>query len=129
MAMNRIQFQSGLSLNEFLKDYEPKPNVDRPLQRLGGLTDLSVRIAKVLVTARFSMDRRKLADPAAPVGTWVHWVLHNLPAERQSPLLFPALCAGLSSGVTCWSHQKRLLQAMEGHVLAESTLMGRYRRH
>jgi hypothetical protein len=126
MAMNRIQFQSGLSLNEFLKDYEPKPNVDRPLQRLGGLTDLSVRIAKVLVTARFSMARRKLADPAAPVGTWV---LHNLPAERQSPLLFPALCAGLSSGVTCWSHQKRLLQAMEGHVLAESILMGRYRRH
>jgi len=91
MAMNRIQFQSGLSLNEFLKDYEPKSNVDRPLQRLDGLTDLSVRIAKVLVTARFSMARRKLTDSAAPVGTWVHWVLHNL--------------------------------------LAECTLMGRYRRH
>jgi len=46
MAMNRIQFQSGLSLNEFLKDYEPKPNVDQPLQRLDGLTDLFVRIEK-----------------------------------------------------------------------------------
>ncbi len=37
-------------------------------------------------------------DPDAPLGTWVHWVVFNLPA------------------------------AMQGHVLAEATLLGRYRR-
>ena len=39
-------------------------------------------------------------DPDAPVGTWVHWVLFNLPSEARSlPVAVPA-DATLSNGAT-----------------------------
>jgi Raf kinase inhibitor-like YbhB/YbcL family protein len=105
-------------------------------------------------------------DPDAPGGTWVHWVLFNLPAEtrelgkgvptaetlpdgaRQGRTDFgetgyggPAPPKGpphryffrlyaldvvldLPAGAT----KAQLLEAMEGHVLAEGQLMGRYGR-
>jgi len=104
-------------------------------------------------------------DPDAPVGTWVHWVVYDLPPEvsglaegvpaqevldsggRQGRNDFRRIgyggpCppsgthryyfklyaldakVGLSPGAT----KKRLLRAMEGHVLAEAQLMGRYKR-
>jgi Raf kinase inhibitor-like YbhB/YbcL family protein len=105
-------------------------------------------------------------DPDAPVGTWVHWVLYDLPpdvaalakglppdeqlanggkqgkndfgkigycgpcpprgsAHRYFFKLY-ALDAelNLSPGAT----KKELLKAMEGHILAEGQLMGRYQR-
>jgi len=104
-------------------------------------------------------------DPDAPSGTWVHWVVFNLPAvvSRLPEALpaEPALPSGgrqgkndfrrIGYGGPCppsGTHRyvfkvyalDRLLDlepgatkaqveaAMKGHVLAEGSLMGRYRR-
>jgi len=104
-------------------------------------------------------------DPDAPMGTWVHWVLFNLPAETaelsddipETATLESGAVHGkndfgrlgyggpcppggthryffkvyaldqklsLESGAT----KAQLCQAMEGHVLAEGQLMGKYSR-
>jgi Raf kinase inhibitor-like YbhB/YbcL family protein len=104
-------------------------------------------------------------DPDAPMGTWVHWVLFNLPADitefrenvpperefengaKQGINDFRKIGYGgpcppsgvhryffklyaldteiyLEAGAT----KAKLLKAMEGHVLAEGQLMGRYER-
>ena len=104
-------------------------------------------------------------DPDAPMGTWVHWVLFNLPGNilelsENTPKLevlkngarqggndfgkigyggpcppggthryyfkIYALDKELDSkpGIT----KKELLKAIEGHILAEGQLMGRYKR-
>ena len=104
-------------------------------------------------------------DPDAPMGTWVHWVIYNLPAninelsEDVPPLeILPngakqgrndfgkigyggpcppggthryyfkiyALSEELKveAGIT----KSELLKAMEGHILSEGQLMGRYKR-
>ena len=104
-------------------------------------------------------------DPDAPSGTWVHWVLYNLPADRiglvenvpatekvpgdglQSTNDFQKIGYGgpcppsgthhyffklyaldgelsLQAGAT----KAELLKAMEGHTLAQTQLMGTYRR-
>ncbi len=104
-------------------------------------------------------------DPDAPMGTWVHWVLYNLPPDTRDlqgnippdeTLANGALhgisdfgrfgyggpcppsgthryffkvyaldaMLGLSGRVT----KSDLLTAMEGHILAEGQLMGRYKR-
>jgi Raf kinase inhibitor-like YbhB/YbcL family protein len=104
-------------------------------------------------------------DPDASAGTWVHWVLYNLPAERRAlPEAVPSdgdLPDGGRHGENNWRRlgyggpcppsgthryffrlyaldvaldldagatKKELLQAMEGHVLAEGQLMGTYTR-
>jgi hypothetical protein len=104
-------------------------------------------------------------DPDAPVGTWVHWVLFNLPPTSSS------LPEGVSSSKSLDSGAKHgkndfikfgyggpcppggthryyfklyaldsmltldsgiskadLVKAMQGHILAEGQLMGRYKR-
>ena len=104
-------------------------------------------------------------DPDAPMGTWVHWVLFNLPAAttslaenvppdktltngaRQGMNDFHKIGYGgpcppggthryyfniyaldtqldLQAGAT----KKELLRAMQGHILAEGQLMGKYKR-
>lgn len=104
-------------------------------------------------------------DPDAPVGTWVHWVIFNLPADlkelpentppqktlqngaKQGKNDFRKIGYGgpcppsgthryffelyalntvlnLEAGVT----KADLLKTMEGHILAESRLMGKYKR-
>jgi len=104
-------------------------------------------------------------DPDAPVGTWVHWVIFNIPPDtiglsenippervlesgaRQGRNDFGNIGYGgpcpprgthryyfklyaldkkvdLEPGAT----KDELLKAMEGHVLAEGRLMGRYKR-
>jgi Raf kinase inhibitor-like YbhB/YbcL family protein len=105
-------------------------------------------------------------DPDAPVGTWVHWVLYDLPPDvaalaaslpsdeqlanggKQGKNDFSKIGYGgpcppkgsahryffklyaldaelnLSPGAT----KKALLEAMEGHILAQGQLMGRYQR-
>jgi len=104
-------------------------------------------------------------DPDAPMGTWVHWVLFNLPASTTelprnvSP--DERLPGGGRQGVNDFGRfdyggpcppggthryyfkiyaldkelslegrvtKQQLLKAMEGHVLAQGQLMGRYRR-
>ena len=104
-------------------------------------------------------------DPDAPVGTWVHWLIFNIPASVTD---LPAAVATTSTladsfiqGTNSWHRvgyggpcppggQHRyffklyaldtmlslrssaakadLLRAMEGHILAQSELMGVYRR-
>lgn len=105
-------------------------------------------------------------DPDAPVGTWVHWVLYDLPADtkqlgegvpkdeqlssgaRQGRNDFRRIGYGgpcpppgpahryffklyaldtrinLKAGAT----KAELEKAMSGHVLAQATLMGKYKR-
>ena len=104
-------------------------------------------------------------DPDAPMGTWVHWVLFNIPpgdrglpgeispdaalenGARHGTNDFGRLGYGgpcppggthryffklyaldteldLASGIT----KAQLIEAMEGHILAEAQLMGKYSR-
>ncbi len=104
-------------------------------------------------------------DPDAPMGTWVHWVLFNIPPNmkelhenippkkvldngaRQGITDFRRIGYGgpcppggthryyfklyaldteidLDAGIT----KEQLLDAMEGHILAEGQLMGKYKR-
>ncbi len=104
-------------------------------------------------------------DPDAPVGTWVHWVLYDLPAETRdlAEAVGPEadLAEGGRHGNNSWGRlgyggpcppggthryffklyalnaaldlaagtsKEAVLQAMEGHVLAEASLMGTYGR-
>ena len=104
-------------------------------------------------------------DPDAPVGTWVHWVLFNVPAAAdelaQSIPPDRILEDGTRHGINDFgtfgyggpcppggTHRyyfklyaldteltqepgitkAELLKAMEGHILAEGQLMGRYTR-
>jgi Raf kinase inhibitor-like YbhB/YbcL family protein len=104
-------------------------------------------------------------DPDAPGGTWVHWVLFNLPGgTRDLPEAVPPdadLSGGGRHGNNSWKRlgyggpcppggthryffklfaldtvldldagasKDDLLQAMQGHVLAQTELMGTYTR-
>jgi hypothetical protein len=101
-------------------------------------------------------------DPDAPSGTWVHWVLYNLPATAN--LLTEnekSLPKGTQIGLNSWprtgygapcppsgehryilhlyalntvldlpeqASSSQVYNAMEGHILEEATLTGRYKR-
>ncbi|MFA5422527.1 MAG: YbhB/YbcL family Raf kinase inhibitor-like protein [Phycisphaerae bacterium] len=104
-------------------------------------------------------------DPDAPKGTWVHWVLYNLPPDKtQLQENFPddeTLEDRTRQGVTDFGKtgyggpcppsgthryyfkiyalntmidttklldKKTLLEKMEGHILAQGELMGKYKR-
>ena len=105
-------------------------------------------------------------DPDAPAGTWVHWVIFNLPAGTNGlPLGIPTireLADGSRQGINDFHRigyggpcppkgpahryffklyaldtvltlnagatKQQLLNAMKGHVLEETKLMGRYQR-
>lgn len=102
-------------------------------------------------------------DPDAPMGTWVHWVLFNLPPTSRglpegvptTPTLKEGGVQGLTSArgtgyhgpcppsgthryffklyalditlaLDSTANKAALLEAMEGHILAESGLMGTF---
>lgn len=104
-------------------------------------------------------------DPDAPGGTWVHWLLYNLPPEaRALPEDVPPdaeLSDGSRHGQNSWKRlgyggpcppsgthryffklyaldtlldpdtvkdKEQLLQAIEGHILAQTELMGTFSR-
>jgi len=104
-------------------------------------------------------------DPDAPMGTWVHWVLFNLPVDTielpENILPERELESGAKQGMNDFrkigyggpcppggthryyfklyaldteinletgATKQELLKAMEGHILAEGQLMGRYER-
>lgn len=105
-------------------------------------------------------------DPDAPAGTWVHWVLYGVPADRSElPEGIPAAETALDgarqgrndfqrlgyggpcpppngahryrftlyalaadTGLEPGATKERLLEAIEGHVLARARLTGSYRR-
>ena len=104
-------------------------------------------------------------DPDAPMGTWVHWVMWNIPAESnglpESVSPVKELPDGSKQGISDFrrpgyggpcppsgthryyfkiyaldvtldlagtSTKQDLLDAMKGHILAEGSLMGKYKR-
>jgi len=104
-------------------------------------------------------------DPDAPMGTWVHWVIFNIPPDnRELPENVPSqkvLPGGAKQGINDFrtigysgpcppggthryyfklyaldtqieleagATKEELLKAMEGHILAEGQLMGKYSR-
>jgi Raf kinase inhibitor-like YbhB/YbcL family protein len=121
-------------------------------------------VSPPLVIEKVPEGTRSLAlivdDPDAPGGTWVHWVVWNIPPETGK-IREGSLPGGAKEGVNDFrrrsyggpcppsgvhryffrlyaldkeldlggSARKRdLLRAMEGHVLMEAELMGRYKR-
>jgi Raf kinase inhibitor-like YbhB/YbcL family protein len=123
-----------------------------------------------LAWSEIPVDTRSFAlicdDPDAPRGTWVHWVIFNLPADAvelsEGVPRAPAMPSGARQGVNdsgdvgyggpCpprgaphryffrlyaldtllnlspGAKRSELDHAMVGHILAEATLMGTYRR-
>ncbi len=102
-------------------------------------------------------------DPDAPMGTWVHWVVWNIPAETNSlaagegtPLPDGSKQGVTSAGTNGYhgpcppggahryyfkiyaldtmlnlpesSKKQDLLDAVKGHILAQGSLMGKYKR-
>lgn len=105
-------------------------------------------------------------DPDAPVGTWVHWVIYDLPGEirdlREGVATAETLPNGAKQGMNDFGKvgyggpcpprgpahryffklyaldgptnlkpratKEQLLRAMKGHILAETQLMGKYKR-
>jgi len=104
-------------------------------------------------------------DPDAPMGTWVHWILFNLPGAARglpegvptTPSLKDGSVQGLSSAHSTGYHgpcppsgthryyfklyalditlaldstanKEALLEAMEGHILAQTELIGTFRK-
>jgi Raf kinase inhibitor-like YbhB/YbcL family protein len=104
-------------------------------------------------------------DPDAPVGTWVHWVLFNLPRNTQElhqaippekelkngakqgrndfgnigyggpcppagthRYYFKLYALDTALNLTAGATKAELLKAMEGHILAQGQIMGKYRR-
>jgi len=102
-------------------------------------------------------------DPDAPIGTWVHWVVYNIPNNVTSlPENVPpnkSVMGNILQGMTDFRRigyggpcpprgthryyfkiyaldtmlnlpagatKRELLRAMEGHILAEGQLMGKY---
>ena len=104
-------------------------------------------------------------DPDAPSGTWVHWVVYNIPPDARALAENASNAVSLPDGAGQGMNdsgkpgyggpcppggvhryyfrlyaldarlaadtamtKKKLLAGMEGHLLAEAVLMGRYRR-
>jgi Raf kinase inhibitor-like YbhB/YbcL family protein len=104
-------------------------------------------------------------DPDAPTGTWVHWVLYNLPADAKGLIenvpkqerlaggglqgtndfreigydgpcppnsthryFFKLYALDAELALDARATKEQLLKAMEGHVLGEGQLMGKYQR-
>jgi len=104
-------------------------------------------------------------DPDAPVGTWVHWVLFNLPADINGlsanvppdkvienggrhgmndfrkfgyggpcppggthRYYFKLYALDAEINLDAGINKAQLVKAMEGHILAQGQLMGRYKR-
>jgi Raf kinase inhibitor-like YbhB/YbcL family protein len=78
------------------------------------------------------VDDPDAPDPAAPKMTWVHWVLYNLPPDTQGlaeAVPTDSLPEGTREGLNDW---KRTgyggEQAIQGHVLEKSELVGSYQK-
>jgi len=100
-------------------------------------------------------------DPDAPSGTWVHWVVFNMPAATKEISEAGGLPAGAQQGINDFKRidyggpcppsgthryyfkiyavdmtlnlkegatKADLLSAMQGHILAQGQIMGKYQR-
>lgn len=126
-------------------------------------------ISPELVWESIPTECRTLAiicdDPDAPMGTWVHWIIYNIPADlgglEEGIPSDDILPSGAVQGNNGWrrigyggpcppggthryffkiyaldttldlgpgASKSQLTDAMEGHILAQGQLMGRYSR-
>jgi hypothetical protein len=183
---------SEYTLTGFFPDIFPKPSLCFPIQPLTtGGKKMALEMSSSafsegeMIPTRYTCDgpdvspdlswsgvpetAKSLAlicdDPDAPMGTWVHWVLFNIPSGASGlPAEIPSVAAlesgarhgtndfrrlgyggpcppggthryffklyaldtelNLDSGIT----KDQLLEAMQGHILAEAQLMGKYSR-
>ena len=124
--------------------------------------DLSPQIAWTGIPAGAKSIALICDDPDAPAGTWVHWVVFNIPATvKELAEGMTALPAGAKQGINDFrkvryggpcppggthryffkiyaldtiltlkegATKSELLKAMEGHVLAQGQLVGKYKR-
>jgi Raf kinase inhibitor-like YbhB/YbcL family protein len=123
--------------------------------------DLSPQIAWSGVPAGAKSIALICDDPDAPAGTWVHWVVFNIPATAKELAEGASMPAGAKQGINDFrklpyggpcppggthryffkvyaldsaltlkegATKGELLRAMEGHVLAQGQLMGKYKR-
>jgi hypothetical protein len=98
-------------------------------------------------------------DPDAPVGTWVHWVLFDLPADTNSlpegaqdlgtdgnnswrrpgyggpcppsgthRYFFKLYALDTALNLEAGASKEQVEKAMQGHILAQGELMGKYER-
>jgi len=104
-------------------------------------------------------------DPDAPMGTWVHWVLFNLPAQAKDlaenippdktlpdgakqgtndfrrigyggpcppsgthRYFFKIYALDTELDLEAGASKRQLLKAMDGHILAQGQLIGKYKR-
>lgn len=99
-------------------------------------------------------------DPDAPAGTWVHWVLYNLPSDLNGlkqdvqgvgiegntsfnrtgyggpcpppgsshRYFFKLYALDISLNMSAQAGKEEIEDAMQGHILAESVLIGTYAR-
>jgi Raf kinase inhibitor-like YbhB/YbcL family protein len=104
-------------------------------------------------------------DPDAPAGTWVHWVLYNLPSKARAlaeavpanadlpdgsrqgknsggrlgysgpcppsgthRYFFKLYALDTVLGLASGADKSQLLPAMQGHILAQTELMGTYKK-
>ncbi len=97
-------------------------------------------------------------DPDAPGGTWDHWVLYDLPLVSEIPegttglgtagaatggtqgyespcpprgshrYVFTLYAVDATLGLPAGATKQQVLEAIQGHVLATATLLGRYSR-
>jgi Raf kinase inhibitor-like YbhB/YbcL family protein len=109
------------------------------------------------------VDDPDVPDPDAPMRTWVHWIVYNIPAQAKNLNEgIGSLPKGAATGLNDWKHlgwggpcpatgkhryyyklyaldtflkfqgppDKALLEnAMAGHILAETELLGFYEKH
>jgi hypothetical protein len=127
--------------------------------------DVSPRLAWTGIPTNAQSIALICDDPDAPVGTWVHWVVYNIPIKVKE---FPegvtaaqGLPTGAKQGINDFrkfdyggpcppsgihryyfkiyaldtvlnikdgASKGELLKAMEGHILAQGQLMGKYKR-
>lgn len=123
--------------------------------------DLSPQIAWSGVPAKAKSIALICDDPDAPAGTWVHWVVFNIPATVKDLPEGASLPGGAKLGINDFrklvyggpcppggthryyfkvyaldtmlnlkegATKGELLKAMEGHLLAQGQLMGKYKR-
>jgi hypothetical protein len=97
-------------------------------------------------------------DPDAPGGTWDHWVVYDIPVRSEFPAdtrslgtagrnswgrpgyggpcpprgthryVFTAYALDRQLELPAGADKRRVLDALQGHVLSEARLMGRYER-
>lgn len=104
-------------------------------------------------------------DPDAPMGTWVHWVLFNLPSDAKElaqnipteetlpngakqgvndfgrvgyggpcppggthRYFFKIYALDTEVGLQAGADKRQLLKTMEGHILGQGQLIGKYKR-